>query len=440
MLQVELQYYVGHTGRSSVHFLMSILESNNIQKDFNKKRMRIFSTSQSTSPKEVNQEKLKDEMAVAYREGSEEAVRNVLAEVEKQAERRIKSGFGEVNFTLGVINAIAIVYMFAAYPQHFWILYIIEAIILTALKFSLLIRNKPLNQALYYLDFCWIMNFIGIIALITLFAGKNEVSDVYRKHLFLAAYGISCGPLLGSTTVLNFVALIFHDVTSMTSVFIHVYPTLLLYNLRWRSDAIVEAWPNTFELDYDVIFFPGGKNQTPFLDSVFGNTILLYLAWFAIYTVWQLLIGLDLPRSTRHRKLSNGESAPPMYDTVFHSTMRQGLVITMGKIMWNRSIEESKRQASKSDFETRDFVVYMFFHLLASTTAILVLAYPCSLSPYVHGTFHIVLAITVTWRGAKRYTYYSTAMYSNLIRKQFLNSDEEKDEGFTPPPPVVVKS
>lgn len=391
----------------------------------------FYFTSNSTAEVEGEQDNLQDEVAAAYREGSDTAVRKVLAEVEKQAERRIKSGFGEVNFTLGVLNCIAIVYVFAAFPQHFWILYIVEGFILTAMKLSLLIRNKPLNQALYYLDFCWIMNFLGIIGLIVLFAGKNSVSSIYRKHLFLAAYGISCGPLLGSTIVLNFVALIFHDVTSMTSVFIHVYPTLLLYVLRWRSDSVMEAWPDTFELDYEVIFFPGGKSKTPFLETVFGNTILLYLAWSVVYTVWQLLIGLDLPRTPRHKRSSNGDSAPAEYDTVFHSTMRQGLAIRMGKMFWNRSVEESKRQAKNSDFETKDFLVYMFFHLLASLAAILVLAYPCSLSPYVHGSFHILLAITVTWRGAKRYTYYSTAMYSNLIRKQFLNSSEEEG-GFKP--------
>ena len=74
--------------------------------------------------------------------------------------------------------------------------------------------------------------------------------------------------------VMPFVGLIFHEVNSMTSVFIHMYPPLLLYILRWESDVVEEAWPNTFVLDYEVIFFPGGMRKTPFLESVFGSFCL----------------------------------------------------------------------------------------------------------------------------------------------------------------------
>jgi hypothetical protein len=63
--------------------------------------------------------------------------------------------------------------------------------------------------------------------------------------------------------------------------------------------------------------------------------------------------------------------------------------------------------------------VYLVVHFLLAMTSVVVLAYPCYLSKYAHGTFLIILLIACTWRGAKRYTYYSTAMYSRIIRSKF---------------------
>ena len=74
------------------------------------------------------QECLSEEIAKAYRYGSSSAIRKVLAEVEDQAEKRIRAGFDETNFTLGVLNAILIAYLFGAFPQHFWILYLQQLI------------------------------------------------------------------------------------------------------------------------------------------------------------------------------------------------------------------------------------------------------------------------------------------------------------------------
>lgn len=377
------------------------------------------------------QECLSEEIAKAYRYGSSSAIRKVLAEVEDQAEKRIRAGFDETNFTLGVLNAILIAYLFGAFPQHFWILYLLEAIFLTTAKFLFMIRATPLNQAFYYFDFCWIMTFLGVIALLALFAGKEVIPDSLRKQLFLAAYGVSCGPLLGATMAMPFVGLIFHEVNSMTSVFIHMYPPLLLYILRWKSAVVEEAWPNTFVLDYEVIFFPGGMRKTPFFESVFGNTLLLYISWFVVYAIWQIVVGIDLPRSKRRMFLSSGQRAPTIYDTVFHANMRQGLCVAMGKILWKRSTEESELQCESNDFEFRDFMAYMGFHCLAAVLSMILFAFPCNLSPYLHGAFNGMLVAIVTWRGAKRYTYYSTEMYANIIRKQFMSArSEDVEKGF----------
>ncbi|KAL3758127.1 hypothetical protein ACHAWU_004208 [Discostella pseudostelligera] len=146
-------------------------------------------------------------------------------------------------------------------------------------------RGRRLNQALYYLDFCWCMNFTGMLFIgMLLLAGQN-VDDATRRALFSALLGISCGPLTGANIVLPFVSCLFHDVNTMTGLFIHLMPSMVVYTFMWHTTDILRCWPNIFHLTYmDAIeFFPttttatlnvlgGGSN------SVVGNAIGLYLS------------------------------------------------------------------------------------------------------------------------------------------------------------------
>ena len=365
--------------------------------------------------------------SAAYRHGTKEAIERVLEQVEAQAEKRVKDGFSEFNFTVGVLNCFVVMLIFTVYPQHFWLTYVIEAAFLFPFKFYLTMNAKPLNQVTYLLDYCWIMNFAGVIGFVFLGFFKNYLSDHFRKQLFLGAYGTAIGPLTGATATLPFVSLLFHHRDTMTGFFIHFFPPLLFYIMRWHGDEVKKAWPNVFDLDYEIDFWPNGS----FMDSVFGNTFVFYLIWFIPYYFWQMFIGLDLPRTHRHKKLADGRTpAPAEYDTVYHSTVRNGLCVTMGKILWNRSEEDSLEQVRTNDFELRDFYVYMAIHLISSTASIVVIGYPCFLSKYVHAALLWALLALCTYRGSKRYTYYSTKMYARIIRKQFADEiyPENKSE------------
>ena len=364
--------------------------------------------------------------SVAYREGTKETIERVLEEIEYQAEKRVRDGFSEFNFTIGVLNCFFVLFIFNVLPQHFWVLYLVEAFFLFPAKFLFWINAKPFNQVYYGFDFCWIMNFVGVIGFCVLFLAKGLISDETRKQVFLAAFGIACGPLTGATVLLPFVSLIFHHRNTMTSFFIHFFPPLLFYVMYWESDIVKETWPTTFGLEYDIDFWP--KNGS-FTNCVFGNTFIAYIIWFVPYCVWQYYIGLDLPRSNRHTKTKDGSPASPVYDTVYHNTMRHFFCVAMGKTLWKRSKEKCMDQIKSNDYEMRDFVVYMIAHFTLAIISLVVLAYPCYLNKYVHGTCLWILFAICTYRGAKRYTYYSTKMYGRIIRKHF--ADEMVIEGST---------
>ena len=359
----------------------------------------------------------------AFRDGSSAAVNKILAEVEREGRRRVENGLNETNFTLGVLNSVLIVYIFGAFPQHFWLLYIIEAFVLIPVKYNEMRNQKPLSGALFVLDFCWCMNFIGVFALILFSLTAplgSSIPEQFHKNLFLASFGVACGPLLGAAAILPFVALVFHNFGTMCDLFIHIYPPMLMYTLRWESDKILQAWPRTFDLDYDVQFFPSGENAT-FLGTIFGNTLFLYFFWLVPYLYWIVTIGMDLPTFKEDGKA-------PIYDTVFHANMRKGLCILLGNVLWKRPVEESKAQVATNRFETRDLYAYMFFHAVGVLLSILCGAYPCYRSKFLHGSLLTLLAVVCIWRGALRYTYYSTELYGKIVLKTAKNLDQN-DKG-----------
>lgn len=346
-----------------------------------------------------------------------ETIRKVLKEVQKSEHKRIREGFNELNFTLGVFNCVLLSYIFGNHPEHFWWLYLLEGVILLPQKIYMDYNAKPLNQVLYYLDYCWVMNFIMIVGLFVLTSAYWTIPHEIREHMLLGVVGTGCGSLLGACVVLPFVALVFHDKQSMTAVFIHLTPPMLVYTFLWHSKEIRETWPGVFKLDVDadqIQFYPDPKNRIYLLGTVVGDALVIYACWFIPYVIWMLAIGLDLPR-----KSHKGEARTPRYDTVFHSTVRDGLCETIGTVCWGRSKEESRRQMAEDDYETRDFLVYMSGHAIMAAFATTVVAYFCTKDIYIHAGFIWALAVICISRGAKRYVYWVTSMSSSTLEKHY---------------------
>lgn len=187
-------------------------------------------------------------------------------------------------------------------------------------------------------------------------------------------------------------------------------PPMVIFTFLWDSDDIVSAWPNIFHFSYinDIRYFDG-------LSGVAGCATMLYFMWFILYTSFMLLIGRDLPRKYN----SNGQELNPKWDTVFHSTMRQGVCIPIGKVFRGRSKAESLKLMEENNFDTIDFFIYMVAHAISALGAIYTIGYACFLNKWFHLCMmgaNVALAVI---RGGKRYTYYTTKMYSRTLRKNF---------------------
>lgn len=225
-------------------------------------------------------------------------------------------------------------------------------------------------------------------------------------------------PLLAATGVLPYIALLFHDIDCMTGLFIHIFPPMEAYTLRWHTTAIKAAWPNHFHLNYleSVHFFPLNNGIIAKIrhlpSTVAGNALILYLIWFILYIAWLLYFGLDLPRKDR-------KGIVPKYDTCFHSFMRGGACIAIGRILWGRPRGVSLKQIDTNHFERRDVFVHMIYHACTTLVSIFILGYACYSSQIVHGAALIIMTAIAVKRGAHRYSYYSTSLYSTTLQKHF---------------------
>mmetsp|Transcript_25941 Transcript_25941/g.38848 ORF Transcript_25941/g.38848 Transcript_25941/m.38848 type:complete len:486 (+) Transcript_25941:130-1587(+) len=376
--------------------------------------LSLDSSSKPTSDVEEGQEEKEERL-------SPNTVKAVLNNLEREAENRVKDGFNRWNFTFGVANTHFVVYMWAVYPEHFWILYIIEGAFFLSFRFYKLWNKRPLNQALHYLDFCWVTSIACYIFLsIVLFVGGpgNELfSPTFRRQFLELTFGVACGPLLG-TLLVTPLSLVFHSNETMASVFLHFFPAMQLYILRWNSSVMREVWPVFWYENFDFLnFWP--REGLP--GSVLGNSLIYYFCWAVPYMIFQLVIGLDLPRTHRKMKTKEGIPKQPFYDTVYHFNMREGQCVWMGEVLWKRPKEESLRMVETNEFELRDFFAYMTLHFISVVASVVLLAWFCSLSKYSHAAWIYAIFGLVILRGANRYVYYSTQMYTSIVRRQFVS-------------------
>lgn len=391
-----------------------------------RRRENVSNGKNKTETKSTDDHSKKFSTSSSFLAGESAGIHRVLTELKSHEQSKLRSGLNSANFSIGVLNCFLVLYVFGAYPQHSWLLYLIESLILYPIKIRHFNQSKPLNEILFFMDYCWVVNFLGGLVLLTLvitaitgISSHIHLSDNIRTTIFLIFFGQSSGPLIGAALGLNFIKLLFHDIGNMTSIFIHVYPPMLLYNLRWDYTKVQEAWPSIFgPINFNqsqILCFP---SRDYFWGTLIGSTFGFYFIWLCLYTVWLVSIGMDLPRNPRRTLQKDGTPAPAIYDTIFHCNMRDGATLTFGK-WWNRPEEVSKDQNARNDFEMRDCFLYLIIHLHLAILIISFSVYPCFVSQGYHGFVLMLVLVACTYRGSTRYTYFSTEMFSSLIQKTF---------------------
>ena len=88
---------------------------------------------------------------------------------------------------------------------------------------------RKLNFQYFLLDFCY---FTNLLILIYIWLPEAVIGQSLRGRLFTTCFSFSFGPVL-SAIVLWRNSLVPHSNDKMTSLFIHVSPSLTMWGLKW---------------------------------------------------------------------------------------------------------------------------------------------------------------------------------------------------------------
>jgi hypothetical protein len=161
----------------------------------------------------------------------------------------------KVTFVIGISLLMLTEYILIAEPQWLWLLYLF---LLYPLMIHRFLTYHKINHHYFMLDFCYYMQ---LWTLIVLFAFPKDIS------LFKVYFGLCNGPLLTAIVAWRN-KLVFHDLDKITSLFIHLFPGLLTYTIRWHTDLY-----NNTNTEEDLKLMP----------FEIGYMLLFYVIWQALY-------------------------------------------------------------------------------------------------------------------------------------------------------------
>jgi hypothetical protein len=125
-------------------------------------------------------------------------------------------------FTIFSIDTMMTAFLAGYIPQDFYIFYSFKALLLLSYRWY---SYKKLKYHYFLFDFCY---FTTLLIFLYLWLPWGHL---YKGYLFPSIFGFSNGPLLAAV-VLWKNSIVPHSVDKMTSVFIHVSPSITLWGIR----------------------------------------------------------------------------------------------------------------------------------------------------------------------------------------------------------------
>mmetsp|Transcript_51997 Transcript_51997/g.97527 ORF Transcript_51997/g.97527 Transcript_51997/m.97527 type:complete len:338 (+) Transcript_51997:54-1067(+) len=312
-----------------------------------------------------------------------EQIEKRAAEINRQTCRGWGMGWG---MFIGIAYSFFICYMQGRYPQYFWLVYLVSFVVLAPLTFQ---AYKKIQQQGAFKEFCWYANIMGNVAVLLslLIRGSRDihVSTALPKFMFTLAWAPATGVLL-IMTIVNGNQLSFNHLPTIGETFIHLFPTLVMYSMRWHNKEVMDSYPQFFDFHY--------MHDIDNLD-IFVATACLYAPWWLGYTFWAMMKGVCSPADK----------------TFFHQQMRmvRGLPF--------------RRYYSQHEHPVRlDVFLYMLGHAVWVIALSLVSMLAFHWKPF-HLFINGIALLRVTLLGALRYgkilAYYQAV-------KSFKSSDESE--------------
>ncbi|KAI8097115.1 uncharacterized protein BX664DRAFT_325597 [Halteromyces radiatus] len=181
----------------------------------------------------------------------------------------------KVSFVVGVGNACITPALTARVPQWIPLYYTIQSLYLLSLRF---VVYKYRRWHYFIFDLCYFVNVL-VLFYLWVFPGST--------YLFYATYTLTSGPVAWAIVTWRN-SLVFHSLDKVTSVFIHIFPALVTYVIRWLPELHPDTPAGTLYRDQH---FPAlkaslsGNIVMSFKDCMVSST-MAYLIWQALYFVF----------------------------------------------------------------------------------------------------------------------------------------------------------
>jgi len=155
----------------------------------------------------------------------------------------------KLTFIFGVMCALFQAFFLGRYPNTFYYTY--HCTFLPILIFGKWVYYKSLGWHYYMTDFCYAAN-----ALLQLFLVVYPKSDIIFKAVFLFSNGalaVAVGAFRNQ--------LVFHKLDNLTSLALHIFPQICMWNLRWSTMPYEQTLPESerrflsFDGEFDVMTF-----------------------------------------------------------------------------------------------------------------------------------------------------------------------------------------
>jgi len=209
----------------------------------------------------------------------------------------------ELGQTAGLANFVATVAVALRFPQFFWIVHVVKALIYLPWRF---VRFRRDNCELFLLDFCYVSTYLTVVtcllAFIRIETGFETFLHAYNWVLIRAQFTFANGALAWSIIIFKN-SIVFYNIDQMCSVFIHLSPAIFCWCLRWGGgfgqEFMESWWPGMFDvcpgvdpkdsdvcLQWENTFEWCHACPAPFTDFVLIPVVLYMVLWAVPYNLF----------------------------------------------------------------------------------------------------------------------------------------------------------
>ncbi|CAO0803080.1 unnamed protein product [Mucor circinelloides] len=296
----------------------------------------------------------------------------------------------KVSFVVGVGNTCITPVIAARLPVWIPIYYTVQLCYLITLRFFV---YKSKQWHYFFFDLCY---YVNLLTLLFLWVFPSSTL------LYTAAFTLTNGPVLWAIITWRN-SLVFHSLDKVTSVFIHIFPALVTYTLRWFT--VLHGDPDQ-ALVYRDQHFPA-ISKMPVMGwwyTLFVSTGF-YLAWQIFYVCFVMVAKKD--------KVESG-SRTTSYTTLLNKSPENK----------NKSFILAITSLFGEKYKLHMFIFWQFWYTLGTSA----LTYFYYKSFWFHSSCLMTMFAVSVWNGASYYIDVFSKHYLDEVERRLAEFKEKNQQ------------